>query len=723
MSEAEPVSLARHLYRILAGGKPGTGRRSLASAALVVVVVASVPVILGAVLVVASGIGLTLDVVFPPTTGDGVLVSWGSVTVTTVLLLAVAVVTWWRIGRRTDDAAVVDGVTPTPQGLAEAGDLSDGSPSDGRRADRARITAIAFELGAYLVTALAMLWPLTFQLGSYVAGWRDARYYVWASWRAGEKLASGDFGLRIPEIVWPYGIDVRLVDGQLPTMIGGIWNLVASPELAHNLGLLTGIALNIWAGRRLGKAFSEHRVVWALTAIAFATAPAIAARLEVHFSMLYAFPVALLVEDAVRIARGERRLSVVRLAFLLLLAYLCGIYFLVFGAIAFGEIVFLATAPRDLLPLVLRAAGGVLLGLVLLSPFLIARFELDAAERAAGRPPELLSHTFVAQADGLSVATQPITSTIDIPGMDRLRAHFRENVHESTIFPGFILLAAVGGLLFLRSPLRWPLLLTAATVWLLALGTSLKIDGRFVVGGPDGRPIAWLPYTALFEVPGLASLRSPNRAGFTLAAVLTAALAAGLAWLFERFSRPWQRVSLIAVGGVLLATNLLVPIHRATIASSPELDAALRAVAGRVRPGESMIEVPAGCASQPHSAAMQILHRTPLVGCQTSDAAIPWASGIELYKTSEALAALRCRPRRVGGSVGTVFTPEGRFGTEEVDALRSDFGARFFMIHRPELGDGCEHVLGAVDVLERYETIGRDALWIVIDTGPIETGV
>jgi hypothetical protein len=579
-------------------------------------------------------------------------------------------------------------------------------------------------LTAYVVTALTMCWPLTFDLSSRIAGWRDAGYYAWANWRAGQMLRSGDLSLRIRDIVWPYGIDIRHLDGLLPTLVGGLWNLVGSPELAHNLGLLTGVALNLWAGRRLGKAFSTHRAVWVLTAIGFATAPAIAARFEVHFTMYFAFPLALLVEDAVRVARKERPVGPLRLGLLLVVAYLCGIYFLVFGGIAFGLIVLLASVPRDLPRLLLRAVGGVVVALVLLSPFLLARLDIDRAERAAGRDPELLRNTFVAAADGLSIAAQPSSATFDLPGMSTLRRSFRAaNVHESTIFPGFLLLLGLGGLLFLRSPLRWPLLFTTLAMWLLALGTSLKIDGRFLVEGANARPIAWLPYTAFFEIPGLASLRSPNRVSFTLAAVLAAAAAMSLGWLFTRFDRLWQHTVMTGLGGVLLLTNLLIPIHTEAIATSPALEAALRTVADRVRPGEAMVEVPADCGRQTHDVVMQILHRTPLVGCQTSGAAIPWASDLELYHDSAALAALRCNPHTIGGEVTTRFTTEERFGPSDLASLREEMGVRFFLIDKGKVNAGrCAGVRQGLPVLERFETVGEDTEWRLIDTGPVVPG-
>ena len=124
--------------------------------------------------------------------------------------------------------------------------------------------------------------------------------------------------------------------------------------------------------------------------------------------------------------------------------------------------------------------------------------------------------------------------------------------------------------------------------------------------------------------------------------------------------------------------------------------------------------VPADCGRQTHSVVMQILHRTPVVGCQTSHAAIPWASDIDLYTSSAAYAALRCRPGTLG-EVETPFTVAERFDVRDLESLREDFDARFFLVRR----SACGRVRDAAEILGRYETIGGDEEWIVIDTGPI----
>ena len=718
MQPIEAGTLASVLYHAVAGPSGSRLRGVLAGVVVALAVAISVPLVLVAFLAPLVLFARVAGSTFPTRreTG-GFMMSGGAAVVVTLAFLIVAFAVCGIARRRasvvadrTDSHSDSDGSEPS---TAEAEPVEpparDVAVRTGGRT--AHLTILA-ELAVYAVTALVLMWPVSLHLGAALAGKGDVHYYAWLTWRVGQLLRHGSLPLRIPDVVWPYGLDLRLIDGQLPTLVGGLWNVVTSPFLAFNLTLITGTALNLWAGRRLGRLFSSRREVWVLTAIAFATAPAIVTRLEVHVTLYYAFATALLIEEAIHVARGDRALQPVRVGGLLFLAYLCGIYVLVFGAIAFGLIVVLSmTSGRSLAATLLRGILSLGLALVLMSPFLFARVSLERTLRERGRDPVLLHHTFSAEADALSIVAQPGSSTIDLPGAARLRRTFRVPVHEVTTFPGFLLLMGFAGLWFLRTPLRWPLVFSSWAIWLLGLGPSLMIDGSFVVTNA-GVPVGWLPYTALVLTPGLGSLRSPNRASFTLAALLAAAAAICLASLLERASQ-WQRVGICAAGGLLLATNLLIPIHETRIEGGSSLHDALREVAARVQPGESMIDVPADCRIWP--VIFQELHHTPVVGCQTSPSAIPWTE-LTLYERSAALAALRCQPQHFG-RLATTFTNGERFDERDLASLQHDFGARFFLIDMSLLGDSCPGVRDALPILERHEQLGDDGRFIVIDVG------
>ena len=112
------------------------------------------------------------------------------------------------------------------------------------------------------------------------------------------------------------------MDGLLPSVMGGPWNLVAGPLLAFNLTILTLTLLNMWAGGRIGRLFSDHPGVWIVTGIAFAMAPGDRDE-DVRPPFLYVgFSAALLLmEQAIRIARDDHRSSPFLIGGLFFLAY------------------------------------------------------------------------------------------------------------------------------------------------------------------------------------------------------------------------------------------------------------------------------------------------------------------------------------------------------------------------------------------------------------------
>jgi hypothetical protein len=578
------------------------------------------------------------------------------------------------------------------------------------------------EFGLYVVLALVVMWPVPLHLASRFAGGGDPSYYFWLNWAVGQMIRHGHLAWHIPGVVYPVGSDIRLLDGQLPTLIGGLFNAVFNPFLAFNLGLVTGTLLNCWAGRRIGRLFSPHRQVWILTAVAFATAPCIAQRLRTHFTLYFAFAAALLVEEAVRVARGDHPVRPVRLGLLLFLAYLCGVYFLVFGGLAYVLIVGLSSSRvRGLLRNAGKLAAGLAIGLVLVSPFLVNRLTLDRFDRAHGYSPVMLSNMIVAESDGYSIVTQSKKETVQLPGQSTLRANFRgAKAAETVDFPGYLLLAAIAGLILLRFPLRWPLLVTAMALWILTLGPSPRINGHYFFTSAGGQPVAFMPYTALAPIPGLGTMRVPTRASFAMAAVLSVPFALSAHWLFGRLRSRWQRWTVYAVAAGLVVTSLGLPVGAARIEGDARFHHALEEVAARTGPGQSMVTVPADCVTNGLllSVYFQVLHRTPLVGCQASSAALPWQSVYRYYAPSAALASLRCQPWREGPFGGLPFTDRDRFTPAALAALRRELGVRFLLVGTWALAQPrCARLRSLVPELRRrYDVLGEDQRWILIDT-------
>ena len=111
----------------------------------------------------------------------------------------------------------------------------------------------------YVVVALIMMWPVTFRLADEFVGWRDANYYVWLSWELGELIQSFDiFSFRIPDIVHPLGVDLRLLDGQLPSLYGGVLNLFFGPVLSLQPHAADGYFVKSVGGRTTRCRFSPR---------------------------------------------------------------------------------------------------------------------------------------------------------------------------------------------------------------------------------------------------------------------------------------------------------------------------------------------------------------------------------------------------------------------------------------------------------------------------------
>jgi hypothetical protein len=260
------------------------------------------------------------------------------------------------------------------------------------------------------------------------------------------------------------------------------------------------------------------------------------------------------------------------------------------------------------------------------------------------------------------------------------------------------------------------------TLWLLALGTSLKIDGDFLLRQPGGKPLPWLPYTLFFHVPGLGSLRAPNRVSFTLAGALIVGLAASLGWLIARLDSMWQRALVFALCGALLVTSLLIPVPESRIEASDHVIDGLEQIAARDDPDDAALVVPADCGNDTlPDVKLQIHHQAPLVGCQASSSSMALYSGMQLYVRSPELASLRCVQRKLYIR-RTPFRGRQDFDAEDIEGLYEKFQVRYLIVDKDLLArPGCQKLKASLDELQRYGILAEDSHYLVVDlqaTGP-----
>ncbi|HTK16388.1 MAG TPA: hypothetical protein VL769_08355 [Acidimicrobiia bacterium] len=593
------------------------------------------------------------------------------------------------------------------------------------RLRRPRWSVPAFaEWSVYGLTIVLVLGPGLLHAGTRLVGRSDdGRYYAWLGWAMGRLIANGHIvPLRIPNVIAPFGLDLRLVDGYLPSYVSGLYNLVFGPFLSYNLTFLTGAVLNLLAARSLARRLTPYRLVHVITAVAFASAPPIALNVQVGLLPLFwAFTLPLLVGDAIDVVTKKRDVRPVRLALLLVGAYLCSVYFVVFGGLAYGLIVGVAALRGRSWRIPMTAVGAAVIALVVLTPFVASRVGFDRSEKQRGADTQLVGDSNLFSADALSIVAQPTRSTVLLPRpttVDRslLRLVDPTNTLEWTIFPGLALL--VGGGLFVarRDARRIPIVVAAVVMWVFALGPSLKVGGNFV-WEHAGKPVSWLPYRLVLAVPALGALRAPFRTGYVLVALLVAATVIGLHRLLV--AHP-QRAVLLAIGsGVLLATNLLLPLPTDTFGVSGAEKRALQAVAGLAGRGDTLMSVPADC--DPAFVSLQALHHAPVVGCAGSFAANPWRSELA-YVHSPAFTKLRC-DRKSYGRITTTGRESTAFDAADVTRLRERFGVRFVVVDREALGRvDCTSAAGALSTLSRYRSLGGDRDLEVLDLSRLRDG-
>ncbi len=632
------------------------------------------------------------------------------------LVVALAWHLWSRIRARRVSTSPSDS-RPTDRPKADP-PAADGRPT--LRPPGARLCSwpAALEWSFYAAVVAVMFWPVSSDPFRYSAGSGDAVYFIWQGWRLAEAIKAGNLvPWQIADVVYPYGSNLLLTDGTLPGAVGALWNLVAPPILAYNLAMVTATLLNLGSARYLARHFTRSRAVAAMVAVAFATAPAVSLRNYGHFTFYFAFSAPLLVAEGIRIARTGR-VRLWRLTALLFLAYLCSIYFLVFGGIALALIALTALPSwRARLTVARQMTAAVLATGLLMLPFIIPRIRLDRAELAAGGAPVLEADAVAHAADAYSLVAQPVTSTFDLPWNSGLRDTFGSNVVEATIFPGYLLLLGAVGILCLRSRWRWPLSAGALGVWLFTLGPSLEVDGRYTHALYDGTPVGWLPFQLLLEVPGLGSLRAPNRASFVLAAILAAASALALDALFGRLRSSRQLVAGLGCAALLI-TNLQVPINYGELAWSDALEQALLEVADRGDPDDAVVLVPADCI-ETASVSLQILHRQPMVGCYANSASLAWYSGLDVYM-GRSMAALRCQPSWMGRRFPLPYEPQLPLLHEDLEAVHRRLGVRFILLDKTMISRDMWCAGGRIDrveeqLLQWFEVIGGDDTMVVLD--------
>lgn len=686
--------------RLATGTGPGpvlerlVGRRFPAAATTALASAVGVVSILGAIAVVAAVLRWSvLDRGAAPTAAVML-----ATTAATVAVVAVAI---WLVRR-----LLLRTLPPPPR---PAGPHPAAVPSDGR-GDRRRVLLAG---GAAAAAAVALtLWRVLPDITTTAVGSGDARYWYWVGWRLAEQMRAGDlFPGGIDTVVWPMGYSIRVADGFLPAMVGALWNLVlVDPTVAFNAATATAVATTALAGVRLARTVGAGPATAGIAGLALAIAPALFSRAEGHYNLLFAFPAVLLIDVGLRhVLRRTQPLPVFRTASLLVLSYLSSGYYLVYGGLALAVILVAAgLGARRLLDTGLRLGVAVLVAVVVLSPFLVPKMQLERREAELGAVPQSIDgETFAS--DATSVFTPSDGTLLGAPGtIGRYRDRLGSNWLEATAYPGALAVLGFGALLLFRSPARRPLVAATAVLWVLSLGTTLTVAG---VRLPPG--LRWLPTTALVELPGFAGMRTPNRSSFVLAPIAVAAAVVVLTWTLRR-SGLVTRPVVLGVAAIAVAASVRVPMNRGEEPSGP-LEDALSEVRQLPDAG-AVLHLPDDCIHTVFLVEYQVLHQRPLVGCQGFTSAIPWRAQLQAYAEAPSWAALRCEPSRLG-VLPSPAPPDLAPSPEAAVALRSELGVGVVIFHTANLcPDRSPAILDALTTVGRV--VGRDGSTVVVALPP-----
>jgi hypothetical protein len=449
---------------------------------------------------------------------------------------------------------------------------------------RAQGSLRAGALAALAYTALTGLftWPLPYFFSTHHAGASggDARIYLWNLWWVRKALVDlHSSPLQTDWIFYPVGVGLAL--HTLALLHGVIYvplsALLGDVAAANAIVCATFVASALAAYalcRRLG-ARPEGAF---LAGVAFGFCPYRLARLAGHYDLLSTEWIPLYALVLVRLMEtGPQRMRLALLAGavaaacgytnLSYLAFLAGVS-LLYGAwvvatkqrhpaeVAGRGAVVAVTAGVLLLPLAIEAARDLTSWRYLPYPG-AGRYVADLAAYVRPGPAQTLLGPYLGRA-------------------------FDRDLTDTTVFPGYVLLAA-GLVAALQRRVRrglgfWVVL--AGLAFLLSLGPALRVGGR-----DTGVP---LPFALLQHLPLLEHLRAPSRFSILVVLALAVLLAAGWTTWMAGVRRASLRALLTAAAaGAMAAESLAVPI--------PVFQAGAPALVSRIaaEPGDfSVTEVP-----------------------------------------------------------------------------------------------------------------------------------
>jgi hypothetical protein len=417
-----------------------------------------------------------------------------------------------------------------------------------------RVGAALTLLFLYLALAVLFTYPLAWFFGTHHVGEEggDARVYLWNLWwvdKALTELHTNPFETDF--IFYPLGIGLSLhtlgfTQGLLFIPMKWLLGAVAAAN-AVVLWTFVASALGMYA---LARHLGASSLGAFLAGMAFAFCPYRLARLAGHYDLLSTEWIPLYALVFLKAIRGDKRAWALVLG-AAALAAACGyatLTYLVFLALwTFSYLLWEALRGKRPSRLVGAAAGIALLTVALLLPLLTQVRE------------DLTSWSYPTYPGSDRYGANLAAYVVPGPQQNLLGEswgrRFDRNLTESTVFPGYLMLAMLI-VAVAQSSLRrhfgfW--MVAAGIFLLLSLGDTLKVGGW-----GSGIP---LPFALLRQLPLLDQMRAPSRFSILFVFCGAAVLAATWSSWMERIPRRAWRVLLTAsASGILVAEYLAIPV-------------------------------------------------------------------------------------------------------------------------------------------------------------------
>jgi hypothetical protein len=406
-----------------------------------------------------------------------------------------------------------------------------------RRAFRACLLALG-----YLALTGLFTYPLLLHLGTHHAGEAggDAKIYLWNFWWTRSALERGASPFETDAIFHPIGIGLAF---HTLDVLQGVefapLSALAGDVAAANLVVLSTFPASALATHALARAAGAGVLGSFLAGAIFAFCPYRLARLAGHYDLLGTEWIALYALAFWKLAEKDRASPPLVLAAGALAAasgYTASTY-LVF--LAGFTLLVLAFHPRILT----RALAVGLVTAVLLAPWLLQAYVDRTAWTYDSYPG---ADRYVADLAAYAAPSPRQSFLGSIAG----RA-FDENLTETTVFAGYLVLASAAAGLALRKRVPgvsfW--LVSAASFLVLSLGPTLQ-----VAGADTGVP---LPFSLFSRMPLLDELRAPSR--FSIMAMLSLAVVFALVWSHWMKDRRREPLFALAATAVLVFEYAALP--------------------------------------------------------------------------------------------------------------------------------------------------------------------